>query len=589
MDNKSKICFFLFLIVPGMLCSQTWQWGKRGGSVDDVTTFRDKEQVKSMTCDAQGNVYVLSSIGVGNATIDGHPKTTYSGYGGNGGSLIDFAISKFDCTGNYQWSRVIGGVYSDQMQRIQTDNLGNVYGIGRADRDHPTRFVHFGQELPQSYDTILPYSQAQNVYKRAMFMVKYNQQGEMQWLRQPHAENVDWVTALTSYSLDFSLDPAGNSYWLCWLQPGSYGDGTLVNASADRKLYVLKYDAGGVFLGGFPFSMDPIGVSSLEFKFVRNHATGHFYVAGHMDPSRESTSFGSVTATKSMYLASFNADGTFRWMRESSSDSYLGMGFNDIKLDESGNIYIAGGTEPSDTFNGHIFTSTTPHQLPFLMKLDPEGNTLWITSGYGNAINFAEGISFNRNEVAVTGGFAAQLNWSGSIISTAINEGYDVFLARFNTATGSLNGLDRLTSNFGYDDHGTATAADPFGNFYVGGKFQGRLNVGATTLVNPGGVDTDFFVAKFGTTNCSMPLSVADHTFQNLKAYPNPSSGILHIEGATLASSYKIYNILGSEMASGTIAEGHQAIHIEDLPKGIYLLQIVATDRSMQTIKISKE
>jgi len=589
MDNKSKICVFLLLLFPVFLNAQTWQWGKRGGSVDDVTTFRDKEQVKSMTCDAQGNVYVLSSLGIGSATIDGHPKTTYSGYGGNGGSLIDFAISKFDCTGTYQWSRVIGGMYSDQMQRIQTDNLGNVYGIGSADRDHPSRFVHFGQELPQSYDTILPYSQAQNVYKRAMFIVKYNQQGEMQWLRQPHAENVDWVTALTSRSLDFSLDPAGNSYWLCWLQPGSYGDGTLVNASADRKLYVLKYDAGGAFLGGFPFSMDPQGVSMLMFKFVRNHSTGHFYVAGYMDPSRESTSFGSVVATKSMYLAAFNADGTFRWMRESTLVTNVGRGFNEIKLDASGNIYLAGGTLDDETFNGNPFPVTTSRQFPFLMKLDPNGNTIWTTNASTGALCYAEGISFSGNEVAITGGFATELNWGGSTVSTAINDGYDVFLARFNTATGAINGLDRLTSNFGYDDHGTATAADPFGNFYVGGKFQGRLNVGTTTLVNPGGIDTDFFVAKFGTTNCSMPLSVADHKFQNLKAYPNPSSGILHIEGAALGSSYKIYSILGSEMLSGTIMEDDQLIRIGDLSKGIYLLKIAALDGSIQTIKISKE
>ena len=87
--------------------AQTWQWGKRGGSTDNLSTIGGsrKEEVIAMATDSQKNIYIISPVGQMLLNIDGNPKTNY----GDSSSKTDYALSSFSCDGTYRWSKIIGG------------------------------------------------------------------------------------------------------------------------------------------------------------------------------------------------------------------------------------------------------------------------------------------------------------------------------------------------------------------------------------------------------------------------------------------------------------------------------------------------
>ncbi|WP_452230073.1 T9SS type A sorting domain-containing protein [Lacinutrix sp. MEBiC02404] len=103
-----------------------------------------------------------------------------------------------------------------------------------------------------------------------------------------------------------------------------------------------------------------------------------------------------------------------------------------------------------------------------------------------------------------------------------------------------------------------------------------------TLTVNGGGNETfgiDDIV--LGTT-----LSNTDFTISNinLKLFPNPSNQFIKISGLTNTEKYKIYNILGSEVANGNVSN-NEKIDIKNYANGFYLLKL----ENGNTFKFIKE
>lgn len=72
-----------------------------------------------------------------------------------------------------------------------------------------------------------------------------------------------------------------------------------------------------------------------------------------------------------------------------------------------------------------------------------------------------------------------------------------------------------------------------------------------------------------GTSN---PLSIENTEYNAIKIYPNPATEIINIKKLKNVESYKIYNLLGSQISNGTISENGQ-IDIKNLSKGLYFLK----------------
>ena len=67
-------------------------------------------------------------------------------------------------------------------------------------------------------------------------------------------------------------------------------------------------------------------------------------------------------------------------------------------------------------------------------------------------------------------------------------------------------------------------------------------------------------------SNNALPTAAA------IEIYPNPTTNILHVEGAN--KQLQLYNAMGSLVLQKTVNNTNTHLDLEFLPKGIYLLMI---------------
>jgi hypothetical protein len=89
-----------------------------------------------------------------------------------------------------------------------------------------------------------------------------------------------------------------------------------------------------------------------------------------------------------------------------------------------------------------------------------------------------------------------------------------------------------------------------------------------------------------GTAAYSPVVTVAGTERTTLHLYPNPATEVLHVD-APAATSYRVLNLLGQLVLTGTTAEG-ATLNVRTLPAGAYLLEL-HTAQGRQVSKFTKE
>lgn len=570
----------LILLLTITSQAQTWQWGKRGGSTDNLAASGSTriEEVITMVTDSQKNIYVLSPVGQMLLNIDGNPKTNY----GDSSSKTDFALSSFSCDGTYRWSKIIGGGGYERLNDIQIDSQDNIYISGRFSSCTSPYYARIDS------DVIL------NTYTSAscktLFIAKYSNSGNLLWFKQPQSLVDQTIAIGQTGHRGLGVDAVGNCYWLVSIPSGTYADGAFVNSMSGSNLFILKYDANGNFINAIYLDIQLSGTPfSLGVKFYRNPNTGYFYITSVDDGGGGSAAVvGGQTITHSAFIACFNELGQFQWKKESTGTTGGGLKFYNLLFDNSNNIYLSG--EMVGTL-GAIFGYSTTDWTSFVLKTDSTAdNLLWGTSYSNNNGAYTYGaIALNGNEVGYAGYcFGNNFTWgSQSIFASNDNEGTEVLLARFNKNTGACLGLHKIPGNVGYDDYGTALTVDASGDYILGGGFGNQLTISGNTLQNAGS-QTDFFLAKFATSACS-PLSNEEFNVNEIKVYPNPVKDNLYWQGETGWTNYEVYSLLGQKVAEGKIEVGQNQININHLTKGIYLLKCSDNSGNGKDFKVVKE
>lgn len=87
-------------------------------------------------------------------------------------------------------------------------------------------------------------------------------------------------------------------------------------------------------------------------------------------------------------------------------------------------------------------------------------------------------------------------------------------------------------------------------------------------------------VASLGINNIEL--------IKNFNVYPNPSNGIFNIKSDFNNTNYKIYDILGKEVANGILSIGNNSINISRYNDGIYILNIDLNNGTKTNLKLIK-
>lgn len=182
----------------------------------------------------------------------------------------------------------------------------------------------------------------------------------------------------------------------------------------------------------------------------------------------------------------------------------------DLAVDNSGNVYIAGWTKSLNlpvTTGAHQMTMAGTGknlQDAFIAKFDAMGNQIWTTYYGGDRADVATGIAVSGSNVYVVGYTGSSgLGTPGTWLPTqAVTGGDDGFMAKFNSS-----GVRQWGTYIGglEDDYVMDVAIDNSGNVVVTGYTRTDFpdtvfaSAGAPQLWYGGGV-FDGFVSKFNST-----------------------------------------------------------------------------------------
>ncbi|MCI0531803.1 MAG: SBBP repeat-containing protein, partial [candidate division Zixibacteria bacterium] len=370
--------------------------------------------------------------------------------------LIYFLIATFSVPATAQvyeaWVAHFNGPASggDVAYAVAVDDSGNVYVTGYS----------AGGGTSDDFATI-----------------KYNSNGDTVWVRRYNgpANGQDWPIDLavndsgnvyvTGYTGSFPASdyatikyaPAGDTLWVrTYNGPGNSNDNAQAVALDDSgNLYVTGFSWGGASFYDYATVKYSSNGDSLWVKRYNGtgnesdqaHAlavddSGNVYVAGGSDGSGTGDDYVTIK---------YAPNGDTGWVRRYSGPVFGPDIANALTIDDSGNVYVTGSS-----WNGLSDDYAT-------IKYAPDGDTLWVRRyngpGNGNDDAYAVGVDDSGNVYVTGNSLGSGTSDDYATIKYATN-GDSLWVRRYN---GSGNGVDGAY----------ALELDSSGNVFVSGSTTG--------------------------------------------------------------------------------------------------------------------
>lgn len=485
--TRLSTLILVFVLFAMSATAQSWRWSYSGGSNNNSTLDYHPEFIWDMATDRNGNVYTISTIGNKGINVAGQYSQKWVT------SQINYSqevmINSFTCNGVLRWTKLIGTeIGGDRGYAVRTDSADGVYAVMKLARTSSPANVHIDS------DTTI-----NGTSHKTFYIVKYDTAGAYKWITSPQEDTIGFYTYLSTEIVDMEADGQGNLYCLAHLPIGIYGGAGGYVATAEGE-YIVKYDKNGMFKG--MTKLEALTSSGFNARFVRDQATGRYYVAG--------TDYTGIilpgdTVSHNMYVIAFDKDGKYLWKRENTTQYQCGFWGRPL-LDGTGHLYVSGGTMAGDVFNGYAVTTNSSQRVPFIAKMDTDGKPVWAHAALAEGEGWGRGLALrNSGEVDLIAE-ASYLRWPGSTDSVD----YDFVrpaLTRFNTHTGKVLGIDAVFAKT-YWPSLTFAAAQPTAiiaagsnSVYIGGGFVDTLTIGSKIMISTGGAD-DFFFTRYGYDHC---------------------------------------------------------------------------------------
>jgi len=361
----------------------------------------------------------------------------------------------------------------NQGKDIAVDSIGDVYTTGY--------FYHAPGDAPVDFDPgpgIFSFNQA------GSYVQKLDKNGNFIW-----AKNFPFFFGWSDCSIeDIALDQAGSIY-LAGTFLGTVdldpGPATLnFTSNVGRDIFVVKLNSQGEFqwvrtmpyISGtyFPYVSD-LTIDDQNNILISGNVNGEI----DFDPSANTALF--MFPGFEGFVVKLKGDGDYIWARQ--------LGFTNlsevtaIETDSIGNVYLSGNISEMDIDNGPdtLFINTFGMGDSYVMKLDPNGNYVWVKN-FGNITNTdipSDLTIDNAGYIYATGSFAGTAYFPNatdtlSIISTGIS---NVFATKVNTDgefiwAKAFNGNDSIIA-----EEGRCIGVDSIGNVYVLGSFADSIDV----------------------------------------------------------------------------------------------------------------
>lgn len=294
-----------------------------------------------------------------------------------------------------------------------------------------------------------------------------------------------------------------------------------------------------------------------------------------------------------LFLTKLDSNGKALWLKTISGAKVEFPSYDDITLDNEGNIYL-GGTFQSDTlfFNQNTSLIRTNIVLDyfdlFYSKFDKNGECKWAKKII-NGNDLIDDMSIhllNNGNLIITGNYDSTAFKSGTV--NLPNNGHgDCFIFLANNEGDILSG----TSFGGEDIEWDQQIASFDTSIYIFGAFSSKkLQIRDELLVNDttdGTTDAIFIKLHIDSLTSVNDIKPA---IQIILVYPNPVQDILNIQFPLNESNsrYIIYDIYGRSVNIGSFYNATKEINVDSLIAGVYFLHVWGFDGRNYNCKFVK-
>lgn len=268
---------------------------------------------------------------------------------------------------------------------------------------------------------------------------------------------------------------------------------TLLKIGLISLLYVLNYSNVYSQAPQWIWAKSAGGTSNDETNTVKVDASGNIYLAGYF--GSPTLTFGSTTLTNpGLFFVKYDPNGNVLWAKDAGG----GWAYS-VAVDALGSIYLVGSFINSPLTLGSTTLTNSGSMDIFIAKYDANGNVLWAKSAGG--VNYDNGLSVAvdaSGNAYVAGYFKSPTITFGTITLTNVDNtggSDDIFLAKYDINGNVL--LAKSTGGTG-DDLACSVTTDASGNICLVGSFTSpTLTFGSNTLTNSGLYD--IFLAKYNS------------------------------------------------------------------------------------------
>lgn len=423
--------------------------------------------------------------------------------------LGDVFMQKFDNSGNLVWASHTSCDGAPRKMAMKSN--GNLVVIGRL-QDTTTAYLYDGSPRP---------------LEKGVYLLEFATNGdvvEAYSLATPDSFNDQ--TAIT-------IDENDNIYIGCSVDGNMDLDlkaGVLSESSnSGYDCVLVKYDANYNYLwhkrfGDVP-SSGPDGwdfINDLKFDNGYLYATGWFTWTTDFDPDDNPAQWvytaGTGSQTPDGFVVKYDPNGVIQWVQEAgghpSIPTNTDVWFTDLVV-HNGQIVVSGELNGGADFDGSasdFILNTADNGLALCYaQYDTDGNfqTAWLIDGIVSANEKERGIEQLADGIVAYGTFQKKCDF------------------------------DPLAGNF-------ILSTDSTGQFYV--------------------ADNDLFVAHYSIDGIG---GIEESTAEEMRAYPNPTSGLVLIQSECVLGEIKVRN------TQGILVSTHQGntVDLQSQPAGIYFLE----------------
>jgi hypothetical protein len=360
-----------------------------------------------------------------------------------------------------------------------------------------------------------------NVTSPVTVISKHDTDGKLLWVRQiADKEN------RTLMGSSFTLDKDNNVINLGLFQTSvTIGTETLSSANSGYEGYVVKYSTDGELLWAEPFNLGA-NLDQAFYPAVATDNDGNVLVTGALNPAN--------------FIIKFDASGNRLWSKTFPMESYY---FSLISADANDNIYLTSelhlsSNSGSTTIGSVTLTQTNNDGATALIKFDKDGNALWAKT-YGGVTGAATSdgwpCDINTDPAGNTylwGWFAnnAVFGTTTLVNPFAPNRGYSFYLAKINTSGDVIWVKPVYESGMAYN-YGDLLDLDSKGGVFVGGHFDGKINIEGTEYTPEG--TNDFFAAKFSDEGIFQWIKTIPSNATISTSFSSNGNNALTIAGST--------------------------------------------------------